>query len=59
MGIYIPDIYAEHSNGFHSTIEDVTTIKIKRLRTARLEAAGVNRNAVAKRLMDCYLKAGF
>ncbi len=57
MGIYIPTIYPEHSTDSILTIEDVTTIKINDY--AALEAAGVNRNAVAKRLMDCYLKQVF
>lgn len=57
MGIYIPDIYLEHSTDSILTIEDVTTIKINDY--PALEAAGINRNAVAKRLMDCYLKQVF
>jgi len=57
MGIYIPDIYPEHSTDSLLTIEDVTTIKINDY--PALEAAGINRNAVAKRLMDCYLKQVF
>ncbi len=57
MGIYIPEIYPEHSTDSILTIEDVTTIKINDY--AALEAAGVKRNAVAKRLMDCYLKQVF
>ncbi len=57
MGIYIPDIYTEHSTDSILTIEDVTTIKINDY--VALEAAGVSRKAVAKRLMDCYLKQVF
>ncbi|MEZ4670087.1 MAG: AarF/UbiB family protein [Anaerolineae bacterium] len=57
LGIYIPDIYPEHSTDSILTIEDVTTIKINDY--AALEAAGVSRKAVAKRLMDCYLKQVF
>jgi hypothetical protein len=57
MGIYIPTIYPEHSTDSILTIEDVTTIKINDY--AALEAAGVSRKAVAKRLMDCYLKQVF
>ncbi len=57
MGIYIPDIYPEHSTDSILTIEDVTTIKINDY--AALEAAGIKRNAVAKRLMDCYLQQVF
>ncbi len=57
MGIYIPTIYPEHSTDSILTIEDVTTIKINDY--PALEAAGVSRKAVAKRLMDCYLKQVF
>lgn len=57
MGIYIPTIYTEHSTDSILTIEDVTTIKINDY--PALEAAGVSRKAVAKRLMDCYLKQVF
>ncbi len=57
MGIYIPAIYPEHSTDSVLTIEDVTTIKINDY--AALEAAGVSRKAVAKRLMDCYLQQVF
>jgi predicted unusual protein kinase regulating ubiquinone biosynthesis (AarF/ABC1/UbiB family) len=57
FGIYIPAIYREHSTDTVLTIEDVTSIKLNDY--AALEAAGVNRKAVAKRLMDCYLKQVF
>ncbi len=57
LGIYIPAIYTEHSTDSVLTIEDVTTIKINDY--AALDAAGVSRKAVAKRLMDCYLKQVF
>lgn len=57
MGIYIPDIYPEHSTDSILTIEDVTSIKISDY--AALEAAGIDRREVAKRLMDCYLKQIF
>jgi predicted unusual protein kinase regulating ubiquinone biosynthesis (AarF/ABC1/UbiB family) len=57
MGVYIPTIYAEHSTDTVLTIEDVTTIKINDY--AALEAAGVSRKQVAKRLMDTYLKQVF
>jgi predicted unusual protein kinase regulating ubiquinone biosynthesis (AarF/ABC1/UbiB family) len=57
LGIYIPDIYPSHSTDSVLTIEDVTTIKINDY--AALEVAGVSRAAVAKRLMDCYLKQVF
>jgi predicted unusual protein kinase regulating ubiquinone biosynthesis (AarF/ABC1/UbiB family) len=53
MGVYVPSIYAEHSTDHVLTIEDVTSIKINDY--AALEAAGISRKAVAKRLMDTYL----
>lgn len=56
-GIYIPAVYPEHSTDTVLTIEDVTTIKINDY--TALEAAGISRRAVAKRLMDCYLKQVF
>ncbi len=57
MGVYIPSIYHEHSTDQILTIEDVTTIKINDY--AALEKAGISRKAVAKRLMDTYLKQIF
>ncbi|MEO8612636.1 MAG: AarF/UbiB family protein [Chloroflexota bacterium] len=57
MGIYIPAIYSEHSTDAVLTIEDVTTIKISDYAT--MDAAGIDRKEVAKRLMDCYLKQVF
>jgi predicted unusual protein kinase regulating ubiquinone biosynthesis (AarF/ABC1/UbiB family) len=57
MGVYIPTIYAEHSTDSVLTIEDVTSIKINDY--AALEAAGINRRSVAKRLMDTYMKQVF
>lgn len=57
MGIYIPAVYSEHSTDSVLVMEDVTTIKISDY--AALDAAGINRNAVAKRLMDCYMKQVF
>lgn len=57
IGIYIPAIYPEHSTDSILTIEDVTTIKITDY--AAMEAAGISRKAVAKRLMDCYLQQVF
>jgi predicted unusual protein kinase regulating ubiquinone biosynthesis (AarF/ABC1/UbiB family) len=56
-GVYIPAVYAEHSTDAVLTMEDVTTIKIND--HAALEAAGISRKAVAKRLMDTYLKQVF
>jgi predicted unusual protein kinase regulating ubiquinone biosynthesis (AarF/ABC1/UbiB family) len=52
-GVYIPHIYVEHSTDHVLTIEDVTNIKIDDYQA--LEAAGINRKSVAKRMMDTYL----
>ncbi len=57
LGIYIPAIYPEHSTDSVLTIEDVTSIKITDY--AAMEAAGISRKAVAKRLMDSYLQQVF
>lgn len=57
MGIYIPAVYDEHTTDTVLVMEDVTSIKITDY--AAMEAAGINRNAVAKRLMDCYMKQVF
>jgi predicted unusual protein kinase regulating ubiquinone biosynthesis (AarF/ABC1/UbiB family) len=57
MGVYIPAVYQEHSTDSVLTMEDVTTIKITDY--AAMEAAGISRRAVAKRLMDTYLKMVF
>lgn len=56
-GVYIPQVYHELSTDRVLTLEDVTTIKIDDY--AALEAAGINRKAVAQRLMDTYLKQVF
>ncbi|MBE0688732.1 MAG: AarF/ABC1/UbiB kinase family protein [Anaerolineae bacterium] len=57
MGVYIPAVYLEHSTDCVLTMEDVTTIKINDYEA--LEAAGISRKAVAKRLMDTYLRQIF
>ncbi len=57
LGVYIPTVYEEHSTDSVLTLEDVTTIKINDY--AALEAAGISRKAVAKRLMDTYLTQVF
>jgi predicted unusual protein kinase regulating ubiquinone biosynthesis (AarF/ABC1/UbiB family) len=57
LGVYIPDVYSEHSTDRVLTIEDVTTIKLDDY--AALEAAGISRQTVAKRLMDTYLTQVF
>jgi predicted unusual protein kinase regulating ubiquinone biosynthesis (AarF/ABC1/UbiB family) len=56
-GVYIPKVYLEHSTDRVLTLEDVTTIKLDDY--AALEAAGISRRAVAKRLMDTYLRQIF
>ncbi len=57
LGVYIPRIYTEHSTDRVLTMEDVTTIKLDDY--AGLEAAGISRRAVAKRLMNTYLRQVF
>ncbi|MCC6613985.1 MAG: AarF/ABC1/UbiB kinase family protein [Anaerolineae bacterium] len=57
LGVYIPAVYPEHSTDRVLTMEDVTTIKINDY--AALEAAGISRKVVAKRLMDTYLRQIF
>lgn len=57
MGVYIPSVYYEHSTDTVLTMEDVTSIKINDY--AAMERAGINRKAVAKRLMDTYLAQVF
>ncbi len=57
MGVYIPTTYGEHSTDSVLTMEDVTTIKINDY--AAMEAAGISRKEVAKRLMDTYLNQVF
>jgi predicted unusual protein kinase regulating ubiquinone biosynthesis (AarF/ABC1/UbiB family) len=57
MGVYIPAVYPEFSTDSILTMEDVTTIKVNDY--AALEAAGISRKAVAKRLMDTYMQQVF
>jgi predicted unusual protein kinase regulating ubiquinone biosynthesis (AarF/ABC1/UbiB family) len=57
MGVYIPKVYTEHSTDRVLTMEDVTTIKLDDY--VALEAAGISRKAVAKRLMNTYLRQIF
>jgi predicted unusual protein kinase regulating ubiquinone biosynthesis (AarF/ABC1/UbiB family) len=57
MGVYIPTIYEEHSTDFVLTIEDVTTLKINDYEA--LQAAGISRKEVARRLMDTYMSQIF
>ncbi len=56
-GVYVPAMYPAHSTDSVLTMEDVTAIKITDY--AAMEAAGINRSAVARRLMDTYLKQVF
>jgi predicted unusual protein kinase regulating ubiquinone biosynthesis (AarF/ABC1/UbiB family) len=56
-GVYIPQVYHEHTTDHVLTLEDVTTIKVNDY--AALEAAGISRKAVAQRLMDTYLMQVF
>jgi predicted unusual protein kinase regulating ubiquinone biosynthesis (AarF/ABC1/UbiB family) len=53
MGVYIPSVYNAHSTDRTLTLEDVTCIKITDFEA--MEAGGVNRKVVAKRLMETYL----
>jgi predicted unusual protein kinase regulating ubiquinone biosynthesis (AarF/ABC1/UbiB family) len=53
LGVYIPAVYEEHSTDCVITIEDVTSIKLDDY--AALDAAGIDRKAVANRLMATYL----
>lgn len=57
MGVYIPAIHHEHSTDYVLTMEDVTAIKINDYEG--LEAAGINRKEVARRLMDTYMRQIF
>lgn len=57
MGVYIPMVYHEHSTDRVLTLEDVTTIKVNDFE--RMDEAGINRNTVAKRLMNTYLQQIF
>ncbi len=57
LGVYIPQVYFDYSTDMVLTMEDVTSIKLTDF--AALEAAGINRKTVAKRLMDTYLPQVF
>jgi predicted unusual protein kinase regulating ubiquinone biosynthesis (AarF/ABC1/UbiB family) len=52
-GVYIPRLYREYSTHHIVTLEDVTAIKITDY--MRIEAAGINRRDVARRLISTYL----
>jgi predicted unusual protein kinase regulating ubiquinone biosynthesis (AarF/ABC1/UbiB family) len=51
--IYIPRLYRDYSTRRVVTLEDVTAIKI--IDFARIEAAGIDRRDVARRLISTYL----
>ena len=55
--VYVPVVYGEYSSDRVLTMEDVTSIKITDF--AAMEAAGINRRAVADRLIDTYLTQVF
>jgi predicted unusual protein kinase regulating ubiquinone biosynthesis (AarF/ABC1/UbiB family) len=57
MGVYIPAVYRDLSTRNVLTLEDVTAIKLSDY--AALEAAGIDRGAVAQRLLDCYMTQVF
>jgi predicted unusual protein kinase regulating ubiquinone biosynthesis (AarF/ABC1/UbiB family) len=52
-GIYIPRLYRDYCTRRVVTLEDVTAIKITDF--ARIEAAGIDRRDVARRLVNTYL----
>lgn len=57
MGVYIPSVYEKLSTDKVIVLEDVTTIKINDY--ASLEAKGIDRKDVAKRLLDTYMQQIF
>lgn len=57
LGVYVPHVYTDHCSDRVLTLEDVTTIKITDF--AAIEAAGISRKVVARRLMHTYLKQIF
>lgn len=56
-GIYIPRLYRDLSTRCVLTLEDVTTVKITDY--AQIEAAGINRRDVSRRLINTYLRMIF
>ena len=56
-GVYIPAVYHTHSSRRVLMLEDVTAIKLNDY--PALEAAGIDRAAVAQRLLDTYLTQVF
>lgn len=57
MGVYIPSVYEKLSTDTVIVLEDVTTIKINDY--AALESKGIDRQDVAKRLLDTYMQQIF
>ena len=57
LGVYVPHVYTDHCTDHVLTLEDVTSIKITDYEA--IEAAGISRKVVAKRLMHTYLKQIF
>jgi predicted unusual protein kinase regulating ubiquinone biosynthesis (AarF/ABC1/UbiB family) len=56
-GVYVPDIYRQYSADRVLTMEDVTSIKITDFDA--IDAAGIDRRAVARNLLDVYLRMIF
>ncbi len=56
-GVYIPTVYPELTTERVIVIEDVTSLKLDDY--AGIEAAGINRRAVAQRLMATYMEQIF
>lgn len=57
LGVYVPQIYRHYSGRLLLVMEDVSAIKINDY--AALEAAGIDRLAVARRLLGTYLTQVF
>ncbi len=56
-GLYVPAVHLAYTTHLVLTLEDVTSVKINDYRA--IEAAGVDRKEVARRLLDCYLRQIF
>jgi predicted unusual protein kinase regulating ubiquinone biosynthesis (AarF/ABC1/UbiB family) len=57
LGVYIPTVYEAYSSDRVLMLEDVTSIKLSDY--DRMEAAGIKRSEVARRLMNSYLRQVF
>lgn len=57
MGVYIPEVYRDLTTVRTLTLEDVTTLKISD--HAAMDEAGINREEVARRLFDLYMRQIF